>query len=222
MKNALLGIAASLAVHAALAALAMACCRGASAPDVAVSLDLAHVELSFAEREDDSAKSAAAPAPADQPPRRAAPEPPKPDQPKPPERTTSQNAPDAPADPSAPAVPETPPPLDSPPPQAQPAAAAEEAPRQARVDAQPQLRRSIRPEYPAGARERGEHGDVTLEIAVDAAGTATEVVVAKSCGFPELDDAAVKAARRASFIPAKAGGKAVASRARIQLKFRLK
>ena len=96
------------------------------------------------------------------------------------------------------------------------------APRQARVDAPPRPQRAIRPDYPRGARQRGEQGDVVLEIAVAADGSVASVSVATSSGFADLDAAALKAVRSARFSPAKSGDQAVASTARLTLAFKLK
>lgn len=96
------------------------------------------------------------------------------------------------------------------------------APRQARVDAPPKPRRTIRPVYPKGARQRGEQGEVTVEIEVDVEGRVSAVKVVGSCGFDELDAAAVRAVRAATFVPAKSGDRAVESSARLTLAFRLK
>ena len=96
------------------------------------------------------------------------------------------------------------------------------APRQARLDAPPRPKRNIRPDYPKGARQRGEQGDVVLEIRVNAEGTVDDVKVAVSSGFAELDEAAVKAARGAKFSPARSGRDPVASTARLKLQFKLK
>ena len=93
---------------------------------------------------------------------------------------------------------------------------------QARVDATPRPRRAIRPEYPKGARLRGEQGNVILEIEIGADGVCVAAKVAVSCGFAELDAAAVKAALAARFVPAKAGNSPVSSVARLTLSFRLK
>ena len=93
---------------------------------------------------------------------------------------------------------------------------------QARVDAPPRPRRAIRPEYPKGARLRGEQGNVILEIEIGADGVCVAAKVAVSCGFAELDAAAVKAALAARFVPAKAGNSPVSSVARLTLSFRLK
>ena len=93
---------------------------------------------------------------------------------------------------------------------------------QARVDAPPRPRRTIKPEYPKGARQRGEQGNVVLEIEIGADGVCVAARVAVSCGFAELDAAAVKAALTARFVPAKVGDSPVASFARLTLSFRLK
>ena len=96
------------------------------------------------------------------------------------------------------------------------------APRQARLDAPPKPKRNIRPDYPKGARQRGEQGDVILEIRVNAEGAVDDVRVATSSGFAELDEAAMKAARSAKFSPARSGHDPVASTARLKLQFKLK
>ena len=96
------------------------------------------------------------------------------------------------------------------------------APRQAHVDAPPRPQRVIRPDYPRAARQRGEQGDVVLEIDVAADGSVASVAVAPSSGFADLDAAALKAVKSARFSPAKSGDRAVASHARLTLSFKLK
>lgn len=96
------------------------------------------------------------------------------------------------------------------------------APRQARVDAPPKPMRTIRPDYPRSARQRGEQGDVVLEISVAADGSVSSVAVATSSGFADLDAAALKAVGSARFTPAKSGDEPVASTARLTLTFKLK
>lgn len=234
------GFAASLALHAALVAGAGALRGTASADpeqdpteDEQVTLDLSNVDLSFSEDERDEAPArptpAAAPAPPETvppPPAARLPEPPplvvppvpdtvavaKADDVRPTElRPQELEAPDAPPVPPQPAAP----------PQVVEQAAAP-APVQARVDAPPAPRRKIRPKYPVEARRRGEQGDVTVELAVDARGTVTDVKVVASCGFADLERAAVAAARSATFRPAKRGHKAVPAVARLTLTFRLR
>ena len=98
----------------------------------------------------------------------------------------------------------------------------ESAPRQARVDVPPRPKRTIRPDYPRGARQRGEQGDVALEVDVNEAGTVDDVRVVASSGFAELDAAAVAAVRKARFAPGRSGSAAVPSSVGLKLSFRLK
>ena len=230
MRNAVLALLASLALHACLAAALALCLSQGSVPEVAVSLDLAHVELSFAEQENLAAPVAAPVAAPDAPP------PAKPPSPRPPadEAPVAGDLP-LPSPPeiaSAPPLePEEPPvametperPSDeAPSEQHRPPAPDSAAPRQAKLTAPPRPRTSIRPDYPKGARQRGEQGEVVLEISVGADGTVDGVSVVSSSGFSELDEAAVRATHRARFTPAQAGGHAVSSMARLTLAFRLK
>ena len=79
----------------------------------------------------------------------------------------------------------------------------------------------IRPVYPTGARQRSEEGDVVLELDISAQGRVTAASVFSSCGYPELDAAALRAARKARFVPARSGRDAVAATVRITIAFRL-
>jgi len=229
-RSILLALLISLAVHGLLAVGLIVYLEYAPCPDVMVTLDLANLRLSFAEKVEETA--AATPVPPSPPP-----EPVKPKSAeKPPEQKVEKlQAPD----PLAPRFPE---PKDEPekidpyerkvvPDQSrhsdvqtfkQLTPVAPAAPRQAHVDAPPSPKRPIRPDYPKGARQRGEQGEVTLEIHVDAEGAVSEAKVVVSSGFAELDEAAVRAVRKAKFRPAKSDKKAVASVARIKLDFKLK
>jgi len=224
-RSILFALIVSIAVHALLAVGLVAYLEYAPGPEVVATLDLTSVELSFAEKVEESAS--VTPVPPSPPPE---PEPPRP------KEGTSPLAPHlsplAP-DPLAPKFPEpeeakpevkTSVPADSQPQTSnlKPQTAAPAAPRQARVDAPPSPKRSIRPDYPKGARQRGEQGAVVLEIQVDAKGAVSGTKVVVSSGFAELDEAAVKAARKAKFRPAKSGNKSVASTARLKLDFKLK
>jgi len=177
-------------------------------------LDLSSVELSLS---DEPVETAA--------PSLAVPPVPSPDVPPPPPPQVAEPIPLTQEDSDIPAPEAEPiempaPAVEAPPPA--PAVAPAPAPRQARIDAPPSPRRTIKPAYPEGARRRGEEGNVTLELSVNAAGGVDEVAVLVSSGFAELDAAAVKAARAARFTPAKSGGRAVSSRAHLTLEFRLK
>ena len=214
MRKCVSAILLSLLFHALLAFGLIAYLEYAPHPDVLATLDLSSVELSFAETVEETAAIAPQPATVG----RRVPSPPQDE--KPPEVKTEKPLP---PDPSAPRFPEpqkeppqlithhssliTPPPA---------------APRQARLDAPPKPKRNIRPDYPKGARQRGEQGDVILQIRVNAEGMVDDVKVVESSGFAELDAAAMKAAKAAKFSPARRGHDSVASTARLKLQFKLK
>ena len=189
----------------------------APGPTTIATLDLSSVDLSFAEDEDDTAVvSPTMPAMPEV-------EPPKPREEKPPEAERTEDP--LPPDPAAPKLAEPEPEreqMETPeiPPPSPPAPAV--APKQAKIDAPPKPNKAIKPDYPKGARQRGEQGDVVLEIRVNAAGIVDRVDIVVPSGFSELDEAAVRAARAARFTPAKSGGSAVASTARLTLTFKLK
>lgn len=61
------------------------------------------------------------------------------------------------------------------------------------------------PPYPTMSHRLNEQGAVRLDIRVEANGTASNVRVVRSSGFPRLDDAAVKAALRWRYIPRNGG-----------------
>ena len=189
----------------------------APSPTAIATLDLSSVDLSFAEDEDETA--------AVSPTMPAMPEvePPKPREEKPPEAERAEDP--LPPDPAAPKLAEPEPEreqMETPniPPPSPPAPAV--APKQAKIDAPPKPHKTIKPDYPKGARQRGEQGDVVLEIRVNAAGIVDRVDIVSPSGFSELDEAAVRAARTARFTPAKSGGSPVASTARLTLNFKLK
>lgn len=219
MKNAALAILASLAFHIALATLAAVMFAERGRPDMETArLDLSKMDFSISSEDNDTAPESATSLPQSP----AQETPPKPTAEQPVEPPPAPSAAARPYNPKSPEPEEandapemtTPPTLPTPP--------VAPAPKQARIDAPPRPRSSIRPEYPAGARARGEQGEVLLEIAVDAEGAVSEVSVVSSSGFPALDDAAIKAARHAKFIPAKSEGRPVAGRVRLTLDFRLK
>ena len=232
----------ALLLHVALAALTVAC--GWMSPDgkTLPELDLSSVELSFSESPDDSAAPSVVRPAASEPPPESAMRPPAPPAPPAMELPPDHSAVPLPAPPRrdslSPDVPEAPepkppepPPEKAPEPKPRPlepprpaAAPSLPAPSQARVEAvkPPAPRRRIKPDYPKGARERREEGDVTLELRVDAEGMVEDVKVFSSCGFAELEAAAVVAVRKARFAPARQGGRAVPASARITLRFRLK
>lgn len=210
VRNLALAIGGALAVHAFLAAAIVLYIDYAPGPTVTAELYLSSVELSFSDEKLENPTAVAtlppaarhevpAPKPIELPPE-VRPEkalPPDPSDYKFPEpKVETKIQPSQPSQPSSLS--------------------------QARVDAPPRSRRAIRPEYPKGARQRGEQGNVILEIEIGADGVCVAAKVAVSCGFAELDAAAVKAALAARFVPAKAGNSPVSSVARLTLSFRLK
>ncbi|WP_426179893.1 energy transducer TonB [Pseudomonas sp. TWRC1-2] len=61
------------------------------------------------------------------------------------------------------------------------------------------------PEYPSLAQRRGWEGTVLLRVHVLASGKPGEIQIQKSSGRQQLDDAALTAVKRWSFVPAKQG-----------------
>lgn len=61
------------------------------------------------------------------------------------------------------------------------------------------------PEYPSLAQRRGWEGTVLLRVRVLASGKPGEIQIQKSSGRQQLDDAALAAVKRWSFVPAKQG-----------------
>lgn len=200
-------LAGSVAVHLLLVAGVVLYLDCAPGPTVSAELDLSSVELSFADEAAESefvAPNLPAPTPSQ----------PKPPAERPPEAQPEKPLPPDPSDYKFPEPKEIPSQI---PPPSLPSHLA-----QARLDAPPRPKRTIRPEYPKGARQRGEQGNVVLEIEVGADGACTVATVVESSGFAELDEAALKATRAARFTPARAGDRPVASTARLTLTFRLK
>ncbi|MFH1969073.1 MAG: energy transducer TonB [Verrucomicrobiota bacterium] len=85
----------------------------------------------------------------------------------------------------------------------------------------PRMSAGVRPVYPLGARHRGEQGNVTVRVQVNTDGQVKWVAIAMSSGHLELDQAALKALRRACFVPARRNGKPVASESLIVFRFQL-
>ena len=219
VKNPALAIGGALAVHAFLAAAIVLYIDYAPGPTVTAELDLSSVELSFSDEKLENLTAVATLPPAA---RHEVPAP-KPIE-LPPEVRPEKALPPDPSDykfpePKVETKIQPPQPTQTPQPSqpSQPSSLS-----QARVDAPPRPQRAIRPEYPKGARQRGEQGNVILEIEIGADGVCVAAKVAVSCGFAELDAAAVKAALAARFVPAKAGNSPVSSVARLTLSFRLK
>lgn len=216
VRNLALAIGGALAVHAFLVAAIVLYIDYAPRPTVTAELDLSSVELSFSDEKLENPTTVATLPPAA---RHEVPAP-KPIE-LPPEVRPEKALPPDPSDYKFP-EPKVETKIQPPQPSQTPQPSQPSSLSQARVDAPPRPRRAIRPEYPKGARLRGEQGNVILEIEIGADGVCVAAKVAVSCGFAELDAAAVKAALAARFVPAKAGNSPVSSVARLTLSFRLK
>jgi len=82
--------------------------------------------------------------------------------------------------------------------------------------------RITQPEYPPSSRRAGEEGTVQLQVFVLENGRAGEVKVAKSSGFPKLDEAAINEVKRNwRFVPGKEDGKPVSMWHTFAVTFRL-
>ena len=215
VRNPIVAVVLSVAIHALLAGAIALYIDFAPGPTVSAELDLSSVELSFAEKEDETAEALPSlPSPAERPKPKdgRAPEV-KPEKPLPPDPQAykfPEPVPEPPqlSHPSQPSQPSPP----SPPSQLT----------QARIDAPPKAVRAIRPDYPRGARQRGEEGNVVVEVEIGADGRCADARVVESSGFMELDAAALKAAKAAKFAPAQSSGRPVATVARLKLSFCLK
>ncbi len=211
-------LGASIVLHGVVAAGIVAYMKYASAPTALAQLDLSSVELSFAEEEDESAAATTALPPP------SPPKPPSPRKERPPEARMSEHDMPLPPQSEAAMPPKCEPAVEK---MTTPAAppqesASKSAPRQAKIDAPPKPRKTIRPDYPRRARQRGEQGNVVVEIRVDENGAVESASVVSSCGFADLDKSALRAVKAALFDPAKSEGKAVASTARLTLVFHLR
>jgi len=98
------------------------------------------------------------------------------------------------------------------------AAISESVTRQAR----PQGGYQVRPSYPATPRRLGIQGTTLLRVHVLADGRIGDVLVEKSAGHPELDDAATDAVKRWRFDPARRGSDAVAMWVLLPVEFKLR
>jgi protein TonB len=78
------------------------------------------------------------------------------------------------------------------------------------------------PEYPSLAMRRGWEGTVLLRVHVSASGKPGEIQIQKSSGRDQLDDSALAAVKRWSFVPAKQGDVAQDGWVSVPIDFRLK
>ena len=81
--------------------------------------------------------------------------------------------------------------------------------------------RAIRPVYPVLSRRRGEEGTVRIAVRVAASGRPLDVRLLRSSGHARLDKAALKAVRKARFVPPKRNGRPIESKTELDVLFRL-
>ena len=130
---------------------------------------------------------------------------------------------DVPANPSDP--------TDAPAPQASPAPAAPQAAATSRDDGPPPVAPPLAnaghlnnpaPVYPEKARRRGEQGTVQIALLVLADGSVGEIGLARSSGYPDLDESALKAVARWRFVPASRAGVPIDFRYVLPVNFNLR
>lgn len=78
-----------------------------------------------------------------------------------------------------------------------------------------------KPPYPGLSRRMGEEGEVRLRVHVDANGTAQQVEIYRSSGFPRLDQTALDTVRQWRFVPARRGDQPVPAWVIVPIKFSL-
>lgn len=79
-----------------------------------------------------------------------------------------------------------------------------------------------KPPYPSLSRRLGEEGAVLLRVRVLIDGTAGEVRVLRSSGYPRLDEAAKNTVAQWRFIPARRGERAEEAWVQVPIDFTLK
>ncbi|MEX2220864.1 MAG: energy transducer TonB [Candidatus Rokuibacteriota bacterium] len=87
--------------------------------------------------------------------------------------------------------------------------------------ARPQGGYQVRPSYPSTPRRLGIQGTTMLRVHVLVDGRIGDVLVERSAGHPDLDQAAMEAVRRWRFDPARRGADAVAMWVLLPVEFRL-
>lgn len=80
---------------------------------------------------------------------------------------------------------------------------------------------NAKPVYPAMSKRYGEQGTVVLRVLVNADGTAAQVEINSSSGYPLLDESARAAVQRWRFRPATSNGKPIADWFLIPIPFKL-
>jgi len=84
------------------------------------------------------------------------------------------------------------------------------------------VKAKVEPVYPPEARRRGLEGEVRVRVKITDSGRVEAAEVLRSSGYASMDKAALEAARRMSFNPARRGGDTVSDVANITFRFSLK
>ena len=79
-----------------------------------------------------------------------------------------------------------------------------------------------KPPYPSVSRRMGEEGEVRLRVHVDPAGNAQQIEIARSSGFPRLDQAALETVKQWRFIPARQGEQPIPAWVIVPIQFSLR
>jgi protein TonB len=90
------------------------------------------------------------------------------------------------------------------------------------ADVQPLPVEMPRPTYPLLARRKGWEGLVLLAVEVNELGCPNTIQVKRSSGYPALDEAAMEAAKRWHFAPARKAGRIVTATVEVPIRFSLK
>lgn len=89
------------------------------------------------------------------------------------------------------------------------------------VEIYPEMIYQETPEYPRLAKQAGLEGLVWVKALIDKEGNVRDAQVAKSCGTPSLDEAAVKAAFKNKFKPGIQNGRPVACWVTYKVEFKI-
>lgn len=81
--------------------------------------------------------------------------------------------------------------------------------------------RRVMPAYPTASARAGEQGGTVLEVLVDERGRPKDIRVARSSGFPRLDESAIRALRQWRFTPSMRQGRPVSSWGQTEIRFQL-
>jgi protein TonB len=82
----------------------------------------------------------------------------------------------------------------------------------------PRFLRKTTPDYPSSAKKLQKEGNVLLRVTIDERGRPVDVEIVKGAGFG-FDEEAVKAVRSSTFVPAQKGGKPIACKVLLPIRF---